>query len=154
MSTTIAGHQYDITAADVRRSAQDLDPEPIETWLAVVDGRRFPPKQLVEAVTGLDRADFNSHQARSLLKRLGFPVERRRPVRPAPASRAGPHGGAERRLLEDYVGRWVAQDGIEILHDADTPQQVAAWLHRHSRTARVWRVPGSPGEVGSTVSAP
>ena len=46
----------------------------------VRDGRqrRFPPKQLVEALTGLDRADFNSHQARSLLVRLGFPVQRRR----------------------------------------------------------------------------
>jgi hypothetical protein len=31
---------------------------------AVVNGRRFPPKQVISLVTGLDRADFNMHQAR------------------------------------------------------------------------------------------
>lgn len=150
--TIIAGHEFVITAADVERVARVLDPEPIDVLFSVVAGRRFPPKQLVEAVTGLDRGDFNSHQARSLLLRLGFPVARRRPpdmVRPeAVANR-----GDEASLLEGYVGRWVAQDGLEILFDAGSPQEVAGWLHRHGRRARVWRVPGEPRDVGSTASA-
>lgn len=150
--TTIAGHSYELTDEDIRRAARDLDPEPVDVHFAVVDGRRFPPKQLVEAATGLDRADFNSHQARALLKRLGFPVERRRTLHPEAPSDAGPLGGAEARLLEPYVGRWVAQAGQEILFDAASPQEVAGWLRRHGLTARVWRVPGTPSEVGSTVT--
>ena len=151
MSATIAGHEFDITAEDVQQAARGLDPEPIDVWFAVVDGRRFPPKQLVEALTGLDRADFNSHQARAVLARVGFQVERRH-ARHATTPDPPPTSGAEARALTPYIGRWVAQDGAEILYDADTPEAVAAWLGRHGRRARVWRVPGSPAEVGSTTS--
>ena len=152
MDTSIAGRQYRITRDDVERVARGLDPEPIDVFFAMVEGRRFPPKQLVEALTGLDRADFNSHQARSLLVRLEFPVERRRRAHPDAPSDAGPLGGAEARALAPYVGRWVAQDGLEILYDADAPDAVVAWLRRHDRRARVWRVPGTAAEVGSTVA--
>ena len=154
MATTIAGRQFDIASDEVRRVSHRLDPEPIDVLFTVVDGRRFPPKQIVEALTGLDRADFNSHQARSLLMRLGFAVERRRPTLPDVASEAGPLGGVEARLLEPYIGRWVAQDGLDILYEAGSPHDVAAWLRRHGLSARVWRVPGAPDEVGSTASAP
>jgi hypothetical protein len=154
MTATIAGREYHVTAEDVQRVARQLDPEPIEVWFAMVDQWRFPPKQLVEALTGLDRADFNSHHARSLLVRLGFPVERRRRAESNTPPDAGPLGGAEARALAPYVGRWVAQDGLEILYDADSPDEVARWLLRHRRKARVWRVPGTPAEVGSTSSTP
>jgi hypothetical protein len=154
MTATIAGREYRFAAEDVQRVARRLDPEPIDVWFAMVDQRRFPPKQLVEALTGLDRADFNSHQARALLARLGFPVERRRRARSDVPLDGGPLGGAEARALAAYVGRWVAQDGLEILYDADSPDEVARWLRRHGRRARVWRVPGTAAEVGSTSSVP
>lgn len=150
--TTIAGHTFTLSRADVERVARRLEPEPIDVFFTVVSGRRFPPKQLVEALTRLDRADFNSHQARSLLVRLGFPVERRNPGKTMPPSAVGPLGGAESALLAPYRGRWVAQDGMEILVDGRSPQEVALWLHRHRRRARVWRVPGSPDEVGSATN--
>ncbi len=149
----IAGHEIDVRALDIERVAGGLDPEPIDVFFAVVGGRRFPPKQLVGAATGLDRADFNSHQARALLVRLGFPVERRQVPTPARADAAGPYGGAEAAELERHLGRWVAQDGQEIIFAAASPQEVARWLHRHRRQARVWRVPVAPSEVGSTASA-
>jgi hypothetical protein len=153
MTAIIAGREYHVTAEDVRRLAGQLDPEAIDVWFAMVDQRRFPPKQLVEALTGLDRADFNSHQARALLVRLGFPVQRRRPARTDASLAAGPLGGAEARALAPYVGRWVAQDGFDVLYDADSPDEVARWLVRHRRRARVWRVPGTAAEVGSSSSA-
>jgi len=40
----------------------------------VINGRRWPPKQVLALVTGLDRADFTTHQARRALTRLGFPA--------------------------------------------------------------------------------
>jgi hypothetical protein len=152
--TTIAGHVFDFSANDVERTARDLEPEPIDVHFAVVAGRRFPPKQLVEALTGLDRGDFNSHQARALLVRLGFAVERRHTPTPGSTRHPGPSAGAGTNPLDPYVGRWVAQDGVEILFDAATPQEVAKWLHRHRRHAAVWRIPSDPREVGSATSSP
>lgn len=149
----IAGHEFQLSRDDVERVARRLDPEPIEVFFTVVGGRRFPPKQLVEGLTGLDRADFNSHQARSLLVRLGFAVERHRLASTSPPSSVGPLGGAEAEMLAVYRGRWVAQDGTEILVDGRSPQEVARWLHRHGRRARVWRVPASPADVGSTITS-
>lgn len=152
MTATIAGREFRVSAEDVRRVARHLDPEPIDVLFTVIDGRRFPPKQILEALTGLDRADFNSHQARAVLVRLGFPVERRRHAARTAGAGEGPVGGSEVRALEPYVGQWVAQDGLEILYSASSPDEVARWLHRYGLRARVWRVPGSPAEVGSTAS--
>ncbi len=151
----VMGRDFELDAATVEGVVGRVDPEPIQEHYVLIAGRRYPPKQVLAAVTGLDRADFTTHQARSILRRLGFGVHRRggqagsgRPIRP------GPHGGAEARELERYQGRWVAQRGLEVLFDADSPEGVLRWLRRHNRTARVWRVPGSASEAGSALSAP
>jgi hypothetical protein len=153
VEATIAGHTYRVEPDHVRRVAGELDPEPVDVFFATIDGRRFPPKQIVEALTGLDRADFNSHQARALLVRLGFPVDRRRAISTLPPSGDEPRGGAEARLLGEHVGRWVAQNGLEILYQSDSPEDVARWLRAHGLVARVWRVPNTASEVGSSVSS-
>lgn len=148
--TTIAGHRFDVTRAEVEEAAASVEPEPIDVWYAVVGGRRYPPKQVVEAVTGLDRADFNSHQARSMLTKLGFTVVRRTPTAHPTAAAQTTRSRTSATVLEPYVGRWVAQVGDEILYDADSPDAVVEWLYRHHRRAVVWKVPSSPAEVGST----
>ena len=53
-----------------------------------------------------------------------------------------------------YQGRRVAQDGDEVLFDADSPEAVLDWLRRQGRSARVWLVPSSPSETGSMLSSP
>lgn len=152
----VAGDEYELDAAEVERSLAKADPEPIREHYAVIGGRRYPPKQVVATVTGLDRADFTTHQARSILRRLGFGVHRRRSADlvGTPASALGPHGGAEAAALGPYLGRWIAQDGLDVLFDADSPQEVLRWLRRHGLRATVWRVPGTAAEAGSTLSAP
>ncbi len=129
-------------------------PDPLGDHYVVVAGRRFPPKQVIGVMTDLDRADFNTHQARRILSRLGFTVGRRS-RESAPASQgAGPHGGREADLLRPFRGRWVAQRGLDVLVAADTPQAVLAWLERHNQHAdAMFRVPldeteaagGAPG---------
>jgi hypothetical protein len=111
----------------------------------VVGGRRFPPKQVISAVTGLDRADFNTHQARQVLRRLGFTVGRKPDGSTgagASVGRPGPHGGREADALRPFLGRWVAQRGLDVLVAADTPEAVLAWLERHNEKAdAMFRVP-------------
>ena len=152
---TIAGHQFDLGAGMVESALELVEPEPVNEHYVIVRGRRFPPKQALAVVTGLDRADFTTHQARAVLRRLGFGVHRRSEgVSFGPDPSAGPRGGAEAALLQAHIGRWIAQDGIEILYTADDPESVLRWLRRHGRRARVWRVPSNPSDVGSALSSP
>ncbi len=107
-------------------------------------------------MTRLDRGDFTTHQARSILRRLGFGVHRLGDV---PTPRDGetstwPHHGAEAAALEPYIGRWIAQDGLEVLYDADSPYDVVRWLRKNGLRARVWQVPANPEEAGSMLSHP
>lgn len=148
----IAQQEFAFDASDIERAARDVLPEPLGDHFVVVGGRRFPPKQIIGLVTGLDRADFNTHQARRILSRVGFTVGRRSRSSPATISkRAGPHGGREADLLRPFAGRWVAQRGLEVLVAADTPQTVLQWLERHNQRAdAMFRVPRDEAEaVGS-----
>ena len=148
IETRIARQPFVLDASRVRAVAHDVLPEPLVDHYVVVEGRRYPPKQVIALVTGLDRADFTTHQARGLLRRLGFTVGRRQaPSAPSPAG-SGPHGGAEADALAPFVGRWVAQKGIEVMVAADTPEEVLAWLECHDQYADgMFRVPAEPWEA-------
>jgi hypothetical protein len=74
---TIAGQSFVLRRSDVLKALRSVDPEPISSHFVVVGSRRYPPKQVIGEVTGLDRADFTSHQARRTLLRLGFTAGRR-----------------------------------------------------------------------------
>ena len=134
---------------------RSLDPEPISSHFVVVGTRRYPPKQVISAVTGLDRADFTTHQARRTLMRLGFAAGRR-------ATDARPSGRAQRESsghialadrLRPLTGQWVAISSDDVLHAAATPQELVGWLSRHGKKAdTVYRVPES--ELAATGLAP
>jgi hypothetical protein len=150
----IAQQEFSFEAAEIERRLRDVTPEPLGDHFVVIAGRRFPPKQVISLVTGLDRADFNTHQARRILSRLGFTVGRRsRESRPASPDRPGPHRGREADLLRPFAGRWVAQRGLEVIVAADTPQAVLQWLERHNQQAdAMFRVPRD--ETEATGAAP
>jgi hypothetical protein len=130
------------------------------------DGRRWPPKQVLALVTGLDRADFTTHQARRALTRLGFPAGRAanspqhqvRAAQRASSSRsaAGAPNAQPRTLAETlrrFIGLWVAVRGDEVLVAAPSPKDVVAWLAQHGQRAQsMFRVPES--EQAITGAAP
>lgn len=149
---TIAGHRFELVPEGIELATRELLPDPVREHYVVVDGRRFPPKQVIATVTGIDRADFTTHQARRILKRLGFAAARSgRESDPLVGEDAGsPHGGRQAAALAPHVGKWVAMAGpTEILVAADTPAEVLAWLSRHERRASfgMFRVPTSPREA-------
>lgn len=153
----VAGQDFDLAADEIERAVTGVDPEPIQEHFAVVAGRRYPPKQVLAIATGLDRADFTTHQARSVLRRIGFGVYRLNSRADAARNEdggIGPKGGAEAAALRPFSGRWIAQDGLDVLFDADSPELVVKWLRRHGRKARVWRVPASKVDTGSSLSVP
>jgi hypothetical protein len=143
---TVAGRPVTLERDTVEQAVGDVLPELVQEHYVVIRGRRYPPKQVLASVTGLDLADFTTDQARRILKQLGFVVARASsaayPVE-TPTSE-GPHGGRQAAALAPHVGRWVALAGpTEILVAAATPQEVLAWLAKHEQRAAygMFRVP-------------
>ena len=160
----IAGQIFRLRSDHVRRALLHVDPEPIASHFVVIGKRRFPPKQAISAVTGLDRADFTTHQARRTLMRLGFAAGRRptgsaRRMLPATADlmegsvASTETGGVLAERLRPLAGRWVAIKEDDILYDAKTPHQLVGWLTAHGQKAdSVFRVPED--ELATTGLAP
>jgi hypothetical protein len=151
---TIAGQPFELEPDEVERCLVDVLPDPVHEHYVVVRGRRFPPKQVLSCATGLDRADFTTHQARRILKRLGFVAARAGRQEAAETDgggeRAAPGDGSQAEALRPYVGQWVALAGpTDVLVAANTPQEVLAWLARHERRASygMFRVPASSAEA-------
>ena len=161
MRFVVARHSFDVDRSLVEQVLEHELPDPVLEHYVIVRGRRFPPKQVLASVTGIDRADFTTHQARRILTRLGFVAARLsrhpEPVEPArDADRGqGPHQGRQAAALEPYAGKWVALgDPTEVLVAADTPQDVLAWLSRHGKQAKgMFRVPVTPAEAEGAAPA-
>jgi hypothetical protein len=163
---TVSGHRYDLDSRSVQEALQGTLPEPIQEHFVVINGRRWPPKQVLALVTGLDRADFTTHQARRALTRLGFPAARaasprQRHARTASAparSRSAVADTAAQpqplvEALRPFTGLWVAVRGEEVLVAAPSPREVVAWLAQHRQRAQsMFRVPDS--EQAVTGAAP
>jgi hypothetical protein len=138
----IAGKLFDLRRSDVLKALRNIDPEPISSHFVVVGSRRFPPKQVIGEITGLDRADFTTHQARRTLLRLGFTAGRRgaRP-RPALAAAEAPDESLAERMRA-FTGEWIAIKDDEILHASSTPQALVRWLGNNGQKAdSIFRVP-------------
>jgi hypothetical protein len=151
---TVAGQQFELEQSEIEHCLDGRLPDPVREHYVVVLGRRFPPKQVLACATGLDRADFTTHQARRILKRLGFVAARATEASGRDgvndASGEGPRAGRQAEALRPYAGQWVALAGpTELLVAADSPQEVLAWLARHERRAPygMFRVPTSLTEA-------
>src|SRR5262245_60566195 len=108
---TVTGQQFDLEAESVEARLQGVLPDPIQEHYVVVRGRRFPPKQVLACVTGLDRADFTTHQARRVLRRLGFVAARATHDQVVEADENGGGESAQAAALRPYIGQWVALAG-------------------------------------------
>jgi hypothetical protein len=167
---TVAKQRFELRRDQVERTMRYVLPEPITSHYVVIDRRRYPPKQVVGVLTGLDRADFTSHQARRILTGLGFAAGRRpaedlfdrqagyetRPggafsgrqarARPKPAGHSSRRPDAE--TLAPFIGQWVATRDADVLVAAADPRMVVSWLAEHRQQAdSMFRVPASEFEA-------
>jgi len=151
----ISKRRFTLDSDEIVRSVSSVLPEPIHEHYVIVGGRRFPPKQVIALATGLDRADFTTHQARRILRGLGFAAARRGA---AGASATGEMKGAAKasgvEALRPHIGEWVAVRGDEVLVAASAPAEVIAWLSRHDQTAdSLFRVAGDEPSAGGAAPA-
>ena len=154
-TTTILGQAYDLDPQRVERALEGELPEPIHEHFVVISGRRWPPKQVLALVTGLDRADFTTHQARRALTRLGFTaaraVRRKSPGRTTPGQE-GVGTPRQRQSLAEalrpFIGQWVAVRDEEVLVAASSPAEVVSWLAQHQQQAQsMFRVPEAEAAI-------
>lgn len=154
-NVNIAGRPFALRASQVERSMRTVLPEPLKDHFVVVGQRRYPPKQVLGEVTGLDRAEFTTHHARRILTGLGFAAGRRATDtarRAAGTSNRVRRGQLQARpsaeTLEPFVGQWVATKGPEVLVAAPEPRAVVGWLSEHGLKAdSMFRVPADDLEA-------
>ena len=72
MKCTVAGEVLDLDPASARARLVGHPPEPIQVHWVELDGQRWPPKQALEVISGLQRASYTAHGALSVLRRLDF----------------------------------------------------------------------------------
>jgi hypothetical protein len=146
----IAGSTFELDRAHVEERVAGVLPEPLRDHYVVVQGRRFPPKQVLALATGLDRADFTTHQARGVLRRLGLVTGRlndspERAEHLAGDSSWGPDDLRYAEELRPHRGQFVAVDAGRVLVATEDPMELVRWLESHDRSAdSVFRVPLDP----------
>lgn len=158
-TVTISKRSFQLDRRLVEKTMLGVLGEPISSHYVVVGSRRYPPKQVIARITGLDRADFTSHQARRILMGLGFAVGRRPGSVPGTTVAEASHDiackphvdtplperGSEDELIDtlrSLRGEWVAIKDDELLVAASTPQDLLGWLARHRQKAdSMFRVP-------------
>lgn len=150
----VAGRDWMLSRAAIEASVGGVEPDAIRDHFVVVVGRRYALKQVLALATGLDRADFTTGQARSILRRLGLATGRLQGRAGDVIPIAAPSRGsaesadlvAEADELRPYRGQWVAMEGHHVVASGETPQEVLSWLRRHNRrvTGGMFRVPVDP----------
>lgn len=76
VSFQLNGEQRTLSVQQVHNAASNAASEAHRLHVVEIEGVTYPVKQIFSAATGLDRLDFTTNQARTILKRLGFKVTR------------------------------------------------------------------------------
>ena len=69
------GTDYQIDSEKIVRLASRLEPKGIDKYWAKIQGRRFPPKQIVSELLGVPLVDFTTMDASRILGAVGFQVQ-------------------------------------------------------------------------------
>jgi len=72
----LRGKTYDITREDIEAKLRAISPkvEAKVKYFVKIGRRQFPVKQVIGEVLNLPKAGFASHDAYSILQRLGFEI--------------------------------------------------------------------------------
>ena len=63
---------YEYTKEDFERDLIGLEPESIRQYYVEINGKKFPPKQVIAHVLRLGKVEFTTMDAANILRRLGF----------------------------------------------------------------------------------
>jgi hypothetical protein len=72
MRFTINQKEYRLERKDVEKRMRGIWPEPIAKYYIVVQGKNYPPKQVLSVVSKIDRVEFTTMGAHQILGKLGY----------------------------------------------------------------------------------
>ena len=73
---TVGGEKVRLSRDQVIKGVRGVRPGSIQVHAVEIEGTDYSVKEVFALATGLDVLDFNTIQARTVLKRLGFTVKR------------------------------------------------------------------------------
>jgi hypothetical protein len=71
---TLRGKDFDLGKDDISAAAKRLSPGRVQKYSAVVNGKRFPIRQLVSAATGVPTIEITSQDAYRILQKFGIDI--------------------------------------------------------------------------------
>lgn len=72
---TVRGKVFNKQPSDFRAAVTNLQPGRIYKYSTVIGGRRYPIRQVLAAVTGLEAIAITSQDAYRILQKFGFSVD-------------------------------------------------------------------------------
>ena len=122
---TVKGKTFEVTREEVERALEKLEPKPLRgraKYYIEHRGKRYPIKQVVEAVTGLSRLDFTAALALRVLRELGFEVRELGKERVEPQMRKAVPEEPQfySQMLAKRLGKAAPEEAIrEVLENPD-----------------------------------
>ena len=112
MNFQIAGRRYELAPEDVMSATRSIPPEVPDgryKYFVKLHGRQYPIKQVMRLVTGLESAEFISHEAYRILAALGFDISDKLPSEVVSAKTSNGEGRALKLLItfETDEDGWV-----------------------------------------------
>jgi len=75
MRFILKGKAYDIDKREIEARMIGVAPEAARKYYVTVNGKEYPPKQVLSQTLGLIRVEFTTMDAASILRRLGFELK-------------------------------------------------------------------------------
>jgi len=75
MRFMLRGKVYNLTREEVEAKMEKIEPELARKYIIIVNGKEYPPKQVLAETLGLGRVEFTTMDAANILRRLGFRLE-------------------------------------------------------------------------------
>ena len=66
---------YEYSKEDFERELIGLEPEIIRQYYVEINGKQFPPKQVISHILKLGKVEFTTMDAANILRRLGFRIK-------------------------------------------------------------------------------
>jgi hypothetical protein len=75
MRFILKGNAYELTREEVERMMVGIQPETTRQYFIIINGKKFPPKQIIAKALNLRKAQFTTMNATNILERLGFKLQ-------------------------------------------------------------------------------
>jgi 5-methylcytosine-specific restriction protein B len=71
----LRNNTYEYRKEDIETELIGVEPEAIRQYYVEINGKKFPPKQVISQVLKLGKVEFTTMDAANILRRVGFKLK-------------------------------------------------------------------------------